>query len=45
MYESPEEIDQLQQILDQSALGAGPHLRNVITDERRVSARELCDNL
>ena len=45
MYESPEEIDHLQQILDQSALGAGPHLRNVITEERRVSARALCDNL
>ena len=45
MYESPEEIGHLLQILDRSALGAGPHLRNVITDERRVSARELCENL
>ena len=32
----------LQRLLDRSAAGAGPHLRGIITDERRLSAGELC---
>ena len=38
MLETPEEIDRLQQLLDRSAAGAGPHMRGIITDERRLSA-------
>ena len=45
MLETPEEIDRLQQLLDRSAAGAGPHLKDIITDERRVSAEQLCQRL
>jgi nitroimidazol reductase NimA-like FMN-containing flavoprotein (pyridoxamine 5'-phosphate oxidase superfamily) len=40
-----EEIDQLQQLLDRSAAGAGPHLRGIITDERRLSAAQVIERL
>jgi nitroimidazol reductase NimA-like FMN-containing flavoprotein (pyridoxamine 5'-phosphate oxidase superfamily) len=43
--ESPEEIERLQQLLDRSAAGAGEHLRSVITEDRRVSADEMCELL
>jgi len=42
MLETPEEIDRLQQLLDRSAAAAGPHLRGIITDERRLSAVQVC---
>ena len=45
MLETPEEIDRLQQLLDRSAAGAGPHLRGIITDERRLSAERVCQIL
>lgn len=45
MHETPQEIEQLQVLLDTSAAGAGAHLRDVITDERRLSAVELCEAL
>ena len=45
MHETPDEIEQLQDLLDRSAAGAGPHLRSIITDERRLSAEELCARL
>jgi nitroimidazol reductase NimA-like FMN-containing flavoprotein (pyridoxamine 5'-phosphate oxidase superfamily) len=45
MLENPAEIDHLQQLLDRSAAGAGPHLRGIITDERRLSARQVCERL
>jgi hypothetical protein len=45
MYESPAEMQRLQQLLDQSAAAAGPHLRSIITDDRRLSAEELCARL
>jgi hypothetical protein len=38
VLETPEEIDRLQQLLDRSAAAAGPHLRGIITDSRRLSA-------
>ena len=38
MLETPEEMDGLQQLLDRSAAAAGPHLRGIITDDRRLSA-------
>jgi hypothetical protein len=45
MLETPEEIDRLQELLDRSAAGAGPHLRGIITHERRLSAARLCQLL
>jgi general stress protein 26 len=40
--ETPEELERLQQLLDHSAAGAGPHLRGIITDDRRLTAMRLC---
>jgi general stress protein 26 len=45
MLETPEELDDLQQLLDRSAAGAGSHLRGIITDERRLSAAQLTGRL
>jgi hypothetical protein len=45
MLETPEEIDRLQELLDRSAAGAGPHLRGIITDERRLSAGQVIEGL
>ena len=45
MLETTEELDSLQQILDRSAAGAGPHLRDIITDDRRLSAPQLSEKL
>jgi AcrR family transcriptional regulator len=45
MLETPEEIDRLQQLLDRSAAGAGPHMKGIITGERRLSADQLCQRL
>ncbi|ONH28650.1 hypothetical protein BL253_18875 [Pseudofrankia asymbiotica] len=42
MYETAEEIKGLQRLLDESANAAGPHLRSIITPERRIDAAELC---
>jgi hypothetical protein len=43
--ETPEEIEILQRLLDSSAADAGAHLRNIITDDRRLSAAQLCEML
>jgi hypothetical protein len=45
VYETPEELTRLQWLLDQSMDGAGRHLREVITEERRLDAVELCRRL
>jgi general stress protein 26 len=45
MFETPEELDNLQQLLDRSMAGAGEHLRGIITGERRLSAAELAGRL
>ena len=45
MLETPEELARLQDLLDRSAAGAGPHLRDIITDERRLTAAQVCDLL
>jgi hypothetical protein len=45
VLETPEEIDRLQQLLDRSAAGAGPHLSSIITDSHRLSAAEVCERL
>jgi hypothetical protein len=45
MLETPEELSRLQDLLDRSAASAGPHLRDIITDERRLTAAQVCDLL
>ena len=45
MLETPDDVARLQQLLDRSAAGAGPHLRGIITDERRLSAERVCQIL
>jgi hypothetical protein len=45
MLETPEEIDRLQDLLDRSASAAGPHLRSIITVDRRLTATQVCDLL
>jgi hypothetical protein len=45
MLETPQEMDALQAVLDTSMAGAGPHLRDIITDERRLDARQLSERL
>jgi hypothetical protein len=45
VHETPQEIEHLQRLLDASAAQAGPHLRSIITEERRLSAEELCGTL
>jgi uncharacterized pyridoxamine 5'-phosphate oxidase family protein len=41
MHETSDELAGLQRLLDDSAAGAGPHLRSIITDDRRLSAEEI----
>ena len=45
MLETPEELEGLQSLLDSSIATAGPHLRGIISDERRVDARRLTERL
>jgi hypothetical protein len=45
MLETPEEMANLQALLDDSMASAGPHLRAIITDERRLSAVQLTERL
>src|SRR2546430_11123819 len=45
MLETPEELDNLQQLLDRSMAGAGEHLSGIITGERRLSAAQLTGRL
>jgi nitroimidazol reductase NimA-like FMN-containing flavoprotein (pyridoxamine 5'-phosphate oxidase superfamily) len=45
VLETTGELGRLQQLLDRSAAGAGAHLRGIITDERRLSAQQVCERL
>lgn len=45
MHETPEELAALQDLLDASAAGAGPHLRSIISEDRRVDGVALCERL
>ncbi len=45
MRESPEEVRELQALLDRSYAGAGEHLLSIHTDNWRVSAAELVELL
>jgi general stress protein 26 len=43
--ETPEELERLQELLDASMASAGPHLRDIIGEERRLSAPALVKRL
>ena len=45
MYESPQEIAALQELLDRSYAAAGPHLLDIHSPERRVPAGDLVTRL
>jgi hypothetical protein len=45
MLETPEELAALQARLDASMAAAGPHQRDIISDERRLSAGQLTERL
>jgi Pyridoxamine 5'-phosphate oxidase len=45
MHETAEDIRALQALLDRSHAAAGPHLRGIISEERRVAAEELAERL
>jgi len=45
MLETSEELATLQTLLDESAAAAGPHMREIITEERRLDAAELARRL
>jgi hypothetical protein len=45
VLETPEELARLQELLDRSAAAAGPHMRGIITPDRRLTAAQLCERL
>ena len=45
MYETAQELRDLQQLLDRSQATGGPHLRSIFNERRRLTAEQLCDLL
>jgi hypothetical protein len=45
VYETQEDLEALQELLDRSAASAGDHLRRVITPERWLRAADLAERL
>lgn len=45
MLETPEEMTRLQQLLDASAAAAGQHMRDIIPDEHRLTAEQVCERM
>lgn len=45
MHETTEDLAAVQALLDESMASAGSHLSSILTSERRLSAREVCDRL
>jgi hypothetical protein len=45
LYETPEDIAALQDLLDRSYEKAGEHLRGIITPERRMTAEQVAERL
>ena len=44
-HETPEDLAELQRLIDASHAGAGAHLLRIFSDERRVSAEDLPERL
>ncbi|MBI4933800.1 MAG: pyridoxamine 5'-phosphate oxidase family protein [Actinobacteria bacterium] len=45
MHETPDDLRALQELLDRSDAAGGRHLRDVISEERRLTAEQVCDRL
>ena len=45
MHETEADLEALQRLLDESYASAGPHLRRIITPERRLGAAALAERL
>jgi hypothetical protein len=45
VHETPADLAALQETLDRSYAGAGPHLRRIITPDRRLTAEQLAERL
>ena len=45
MHETPDELATLQRLLDDSAASGGPHLSDIISAERRLTAAQVCERL
>jgi hypothetical protein len=45
MHETPADLAALQELLDRSYDAAGPHLRRIITPERRLGAEQVAERL
>lgn len=45
MRETPEDINDLQALLDRSYAAAGDHLKSIVTPERRIDAESLVETL
>lgn len=45
MHETPDDLRELQRVLDESYARAGEHLRSIFTPERRMSAEEVVRTL
>jgi hypothetical protein len=43
--ETTRDLCSLQELLDRSAAAAGPHLSGIISDDRRLSAEQLCERM
>jgi nitroimidazol reductase NimA-like FMN-containing flavoprotein (pyridoxamine 5'-phosphate oxidase superfamily) len=45
LHETAEDLAQLQELIDRSYAGAGPHLLGIHTPERRLSAEQVAERL
>ena len=45
VYETPEELARLQELLDLSAAGGGPHLSSIISADRRLTSEQVCQHM
>jgi Pyridoxamine 5'-phosphate oxidase len=45
MHETPDDLAALQDLLDRSYAAAGPHLRRIISPERRLMAEQVTERL
>jgi hypothetical protein len=45
VHETAADLASLQDLLDRSAAAAGPHLRSIMTPERRLTAEQVCQRL